>query len=76
MNELQRAVQDLHGRISIQLDIRHLPDRRVEWEATVSGEDFLDGPWESRLGKRISKDKRAMFRRDLPRVLAGKEKSE
>ena len=71
-NALQVAIQELHGRIQIELDIRVLPNRMVEWEATVSGEDFLDGPWKSSLGRRISKNKRVMFRKDFPRALRGK----
>jgi len=76
MNELQRAVKDLHGSVSIQLDIRYLPTRQIEWEAVVSGEDFLNGPWKSSLGRRVSRNLRMLFKRDLPRALAGEEKND
>lgn len=43
---LERAIRELHSHITVTVEFTLTPRGRVHWEKTVSGEDFLDGPWE------------------------------
>lgn len=45
MNDLERAVLELHSALTITLDFHRTPRGRIYWTKTIKGEDFLDGPW-------------------------------
>lgn len=44
-SDLARAVHELHGRVQLTIETGFMSDGRVWWRATMSGENFLDGPW-------------------------------
>lgn len=43
---LPEVISALHGSFTVKIDFVVTPRKRVAWTKTVSGEDFLDGPWE------------------------------
>jgi hypothetical protein len=73
MEPLQATIDDLHGTVKIELDVRKVSSGYVIWEAKWSGENFLDGEWVQESGTQVSKNWKQFMRKDLPKVLKGEK---
>ncbi len=49
MTDLQNVVLDLHSKVCVVIETERTPRGRIKWEKTVTGENFLDGPWEHKV---------------------------